>query len=904
MTDSLMKRVLPSHAFRLVLTVCSVLAGGLLFASTQAFASNGYKQKPGSSESFPPAPTGVAVDNSGTSSAGNVYVVDGTTIYQFLAGGAFLDKVLLPDRDKADRVAVDSSGRASAGDVHVTVPADGAIHKLGGGSGSTFVEGLASPTGIAVDVAGNVYVAQRGLGNILEFSSSGAPLNAGKPVVEGLTEPEGIAIDSNGDLYVADESEPGTLEFTPTGTGGFSAPKTIESAPAFDVAVDSSTGDVFVAGGETVDVFDSSGNQIGVALGSENVILNNYKAVAVSGATGDVYAINTHDDALDEAEPEAHTAGGWSILSTPNPIGATESVLGGPFSAGGTHISCSSSTECTAVGFYKNSSDTDVTLAERWNGTEWSVQSTPNPAGATASYFHGVSCWSATACTAVGFYKTTSSQGNWLPLAERWNGAEWSIQAVPAPTGSIETFLEDVSCSSSTACTAVGEYRASLETYRVTWAARWNGTEWSVQSTPNPVEQTESRLEGVSCSSSTACIAVGQYRKNSEPENKHLSFAERWNGIEWLLESTPSPAGVTQSWLGAVSCSSSTACTAVGEYENSSRRKVTLVDRWNGTEWALQSTPNPTGSTASLLAGVSCSLAAACTAVGWEKNSFGTYVTLAERWNGAEWKVQFTPNPIGATEGELSGVSCATACIAVGWDKNSWDTAVTLAELEGGEPTGEAPAIGSESVAGVTEHDATLEAQINPDGLETEYESVLEYALCQKSEVRCDLWVSAPVGHGEIAAGDEAVTVSADLTSLKPNYAYIYRVVATNSAGTTKGQTQAFKTVPGNIIEPLPSAPSGGDQPSAPGSGDQPAGSPMLPSSAPATVDSSSSPVHTTTKSEVTGNALKLERALKMCEKRAKRQRASCKKRAHKRYATTAKKTNKKASGSSRTERR
>ena len=320
-------------------------------------------------------------------------------------------------------------------------------------------------------------------------------------------------------------------------------------------------------------------------------------------------------------------------------------------------------------------------MAERWNGTEWAVQSTPNPSGATESYFHGVSCSSSTACTAVGFYKTSSS--NWLPLAERWNGTEWSIQSTPLPTGSIETLLEDVSCTSSTACIAVGDYRVSLGATRVTWAARWNGTEWSVQATPNPAEQTETHLEGISCASSTFCTAVGSYRKNAERENEHLSFAERWNGTEWSLESTPGPAGVTQSWLGAVSCTSSTACTAVGYYRNSSDVYVTLADQWNGTEWKLQSTPNPTGATENLLGGVSCASSTTCTAVGYYKNSSGTYVTLGERWNGTEWTIQSTLNQTGATESELSGVSCSssTVCHAVGYYKNGSGTEVTLAEM-------------------------------------------------------------------------------------------------------------------------------------------------------------------------------------------------------------------------------
>ena len=102
----------------------------------------------------------------------------------------------------------------------------------------------------------------------------------------------------------------------------------------------------------------------------------------------------------------AAAASGWSIQHTPNPAGGSGSILNG--------VSCTSASACTAVGDSSNGTAT-VTLAERWNGTRWSIQTTPNPAGGSNSMLNGVSCASATACTAVG----GSSNGT---LAEGWNG--------------------------------------------------------------------------------------------------------------------------------------------------------------------------------------------------------------------------------------------------------------------------------------------------------------------------------------------------------------------------------------------------------------------------------------------------------------------------------------------------
>jgi hypothetical protein len=365
----------------------------------------------------------------------------------------------------------------------------------------------------------------------------------------------------------------------------------------------------------------------------------------------------------------------WGILSTLNPTEATESYLAGPYT-GGKHVSCSSSTACTAVGEYTKSGY-KFALAERWNGTEWSIQSTPAPTEAANSWLHSVSCPASTACTAVGYYAT--SAGKKFALAEHWNGTEWSDQTIPTPSGGTEIKFEDVSCSSSTACTAVGLYTNSAGS-RVTLAERWNGTEWSIQTTSDPEAGAEgSQLDGVWCASSTICNAVGWYKNTA---GTRVALAERWNGTEWSIQSIPDPSGATETFVESISCTSSTACTAVGNYKNSAGTEVTLAQRWNGTEWSLQTTLNPTGATASELSGVSCVSATACTAVGADGDSAGTPVTLAEHWNGTEWAIQSSPNPENAKESELSGVSCSSsmACIAAGYYENSAGTYVTLAE--------------------------------------------------------------------------------------------------------------------------------------------------------------------------------------------------------------------------------
>src|SRR5215472_13462533 len=178
-----------------------------------------------------------------------------------------------------------------------------------------------------------------------------------------------------------------------------------------------------------------------------------------------------------------------------------------------------------AVGTYVKASGAGVTLAEQWNGHSWRVLRTPNPRGAAVSQLIGVSCTSASACTAVGISDPLSASAT--TLAERWNGTRWTIQATPNPRQG-GGGLGGVSCTSASACTAVGAanpFGASATTL----AERWNGTRWSIQSTRNP-PQGGGALNGVSCTSASACTAVGAANPFGPSAT---TLAERWNGTRW-----------------------------------------------------------------------------------------------------------------------------------------------------------------------------------------------------------------------------------------------------------------------------------------------------------------------------------------------------------------------------------
>lgn len=348
----------------------------------------------------------------------------------------------------------------------------------------------------------------------------------------------------------------------------------------------------------------------------------------------------------------------WRVQDTPND---------GPSFL--TTVSCSSQSACMSVGYRDLGHSTTASFAEAWDGTGWSIVTTPDPGGTTSrtSALAAVSCASPTACIAVGGFRTGRSAAL-HPLADRWDGTEWTItSAADGPVGS-DVGLAGVACSGTASCTAVGSQTGSAS---LTFAEIWNGSSWAVAATPNGTGASDGDLSAVSCLSASACVAVGV--SGSGP------LAEAWNGTAWrVLDAVDVPDAYAE--FTGISCAAVNTCMAVGWSEDASSDQNPLAEEWDGTSWHLLPVPDP-GSAFALLRDVSCVSATYCVAVG---DAFGPL--LAEVWDGATWTI--TPlSTDGGSYPTLQDVSCVSAryCVAVGdgysgsdqplsaiWDGASW----------------------------------------------------------------------------------------------------------------------------------------------------------------------------------------------------------------------------------------
>jgi hypothetical protein len=197
------------------------------------------------------------------------------------------------------------------------------------------------------------------------------------------------------------------------------------------------------------------------------------------------------------------------------------------------------------------------------------------------------------------------------------------------------------------------------------YITRWNGQRWASLPTPKIPKGRFSRLEGVSCTSTLRCVAVGYYLP---PDGSALPLTERWNGTAWTRVAAADTGSLGEgNALVSVSCSSAANCIAAGEYElGGIGRPATFVEQWNGTSWNIVPSADPPRSY-SALAGVSCHDTTTCIAVGWYQKPPNATRTLTERWNGRRWSIVASPNP-GSKISKLDAVSCwaAAHCFAVG----------------------------------------------------------------------------------------------------------------------------------------------------------------------------------------------------------------------------------------------
>ena len=374
---------------------------------------------------------------------------------------------------------------------------------------------------------------------------------------------------------------------------------------------------------------------------------------AVTCASGsDCWAVGFYQGGgVDQTLVQRWNGTSWNIVTSPN--SGTAAQLTG--------VTCASGSDCWAVGQFRNGSN-QQTLIERWNGTSWAVVASPSTSPTQNNYLTGVTYVPGSDCWAVGYYLTGFT---YQTIIERWNGSAWTAATSPNNTATKTNNLRDVTCVSDTDCWAVGNYQDGGAGR--TLIEHWDGTAWSIVTSPNPSGAQSPFLYGVTCTSASDCWAVGYFYNGIAEQTMIL----RWNGASWTVVPSPNTSAAQDNHLTDVTCTSASNCWAVGYHETGATIQ-TLIVRWNGTSWTIAASPNTSATQHNQLSGVTCASASDCWAAGYFKNG-NTQQTLIEHWNGTSWAIADSPNTSGTQNNSLSGVTCAspTDCWAVGSDRGS-----------------------------------------------------------------------------------------------------------------------------------------------------------------------------------------------------------------------------------------
>jgi len=292
----------------------------------------------------------------------------------------------------------------------------------------------------------------------------------------------------------------------------------------------------------------------------------------------------TGDPGLAAAEAQVAAAGVTTptVLKVARPSGtisfAEASNLSFPGHSGTVlhGVSCPTGSRCVAVGQdLGNYVGANGTIEISDTGAGWTPAPTPVPSPPPA---HGadtlgsVSCWAPGTCAAVGDYE--SSQGT-LPLVETEAGSAWQPAAsVALPAGATFTaaVLNGVSCTSSGTCLAVGQYQEGIISGHAVvvlstgghWAAGAQALEVQLPnaSDSGPV------LNAVSCAG-TGCLAVGEYSKSFYVK-PGMAVAESGGHLQPAVQ-VKAPAtdpNFIETTLSGVSCTGPATCAIAGTYRD------------------------------------------------------------------------------------------------------------------------------------------------------------------------------------------------------------------------------------------------------------------------------------------------------------------------------------------------
>jgi hypothetical protein len=292
---------------------------------------------------------------------------------------------------------------------------------------------------------------------------------------------------------------------------------------------------------------------------------------AAAVAANDIWGVGGNEfidpttGAIDTQPLAEHFNGqSWSVVSTPLvPSGGVN-----PPHAQLNAVAAAASNDVWAVGYRIGPDNPDYgeSLTEHWDGSKWSVVSTPT-ATVEGTSLDAVTAVSSNSAWAVG------PGGN--ALVEHWDGTSWSV--VSSPVFASAGGLLAVSADSASDLWAVGGKTI----------LHFNGTNWSQVASPSLSARSVTALSptNVWAVGSVAAGTTGGYH----PRPISKAAIEHWDGTSWSIVTSPNPNPGGSSGLDGIAAISANDIWAVGGIGAAK----TVTEHWDGTSWSIIPSPSP-----------------------------------------------------------------------------------------------------------------------------------------------------------------------------------------------------------------------------------------------------------------------------------------------------------------------
>jgi hypothetical protein len=279
-------------------------------------------------------------------------------------------------------------------------------------------------------------------------------------------------------------------------------------------------------------------------------------------------------------------------------------------------------------------------LIEYWNGTRWSVVSTPKARGLLTD----VAATSRRDAWAVG-----AAPGSRAPLILHWNGRRWS-----RTSSRLRFEPRSVASISPADVWVVGTSGSGAE------IAHWDGKRWT-----RALALGNASLEDVTAISRGDVWAVGSITATS---GRQRTLLLHWDGVRWRSFSATATDGFDDAWLLAIAGTSANDVWAGGgEHmaEMSPPAIGPLMLHWNGTRWSHARLEDSGETEFVAIAALSGGGACAVSGNSWSYELQGSFGFGVWRLAGSRW--QATELPYGRELYDIAAVPTSTRSGRLTW---------------------------------------------------------------------------------------------------------------------------------------------------------------------------------------------------------------------------------------------